>query len=104
MVAEPRKAKALSEKGIDKPLELPKNGILVPELIPVAYTVLENWKVLNKGLSQLLSVVSVYGCRYGFWHQYEPSIDALTPVVSACTRQYGNQRSNRSHWQLASCY
>jgi APO RNA-binding len=36
MVAEARKAKALSEKGIDKPLELPKNGILVPELVPVA--------------------------------------------------------------------
>lgn len=78
MVAESRKAKALAEMGIDKPLEPPRNGILVPELIPVAHTVLENWKVLIKGLSQLLTVVSVYGCRYGFWHQYEPSNDVLT--------------------------
>jgi APO RNA-binding len=85
MVAEARKARALAEKGIDKPLEPPKNGILVPDLIPVAHTVLENWKVLIKGLSQLLTVVSVYGCRYGFWHQYEPCNDALTVVVSACT-------------------
>lgn len=61
-----RAAKAdrkLAEKGIEKPLEPPKNGLLVPELIPVAYEVLESWKVLIKGLSQLLTVVSVHGCR-----------------------------------------
>lgn len=55
--------KKLALKGIEKPLEPPKNGLLVPELIPVAYEVLESWKVLIKGLSQLLTVVPVYGCR-----------------------------------------
>jgi hypothetical protein len=48
---------------IEKPLEAPKNGLLVPELVPVAYDVLHNWKVLIRGLSQLLNVVTVYGCR-----------------------------------------
>lgn len=48
---------------IEKHLEPPKNGLLVPELIPVAYEVLDNWKVLIRGLSQLLNVGTVYGCR-----------------------------------------
>ena len=55
--------KKLAEMGIEKPLEPPKNGLLAPELIPVAYEVIESWKVLIKGLSQLLTVVSVHGCR-----------------------------------------
>lgn len=54
--------KKLAEQGIEKPLEPPKNGLLVPELIPIAYEVLESWKVLIKGLSQLLTVVPVHGC------------------------------------------
>lgn len=54
--------KKMAQMGIEKPLEPPKNGLLVPELIPVAYEVLESWKVLIKGVSQLLNVVSVYGC------------------------------------------
>ena len=48
---------------IEKPLEAPKNGLLVLELVPVAYDVLDNWKVLIRGFSQLLNVVTVYGCR-----------------------------------------
>lgn len=55
--------KELAQKGIEKPLDPPKNGLLVPDLIPVAYQVLEAWKVLIKGLAQLLNVVPVYGCR-----------------------------------------
>lgn len=58
-----RRDKRLAEMGIEKPLEPPKNGLLVPELIPVAYEVLDHWKVLIKGLSQLMNVVTVYGCR-----------------------------------------
>ncbi|XP_009385478.2 APO protein 1, chloroplastic isoform X1 [Musa acuminata AAA Group] len=57
-----RRDKRLAEMGIEKPLEPPKNGLLVPELIPVAYEVLDHWKVLIKGLSQLMNVVTVYGC------------------------------------------
>ncbi|KAJ4959883.1 hypothetical protein NE237_019793 [Protea cynaroides] len=57
-----RAEKKLAEKGIEKLLEPPKNGLLVPDLIPVAYDVLEAWKILIKGLSQLLHVVPVYGC------------------------------------------
>lgn len=58
-----RADKKLAEKGIEKPLEPPKNGLLVPELIPVAYEALEAWKVLIKGLAQLLNFIPVYGCR-----------------------------------------
>uniref|UniRef100_A0A1D1Y5G9 APO protein 1, chloroplastic n=1 Tax=Anthurium amnicola TaxID=1678845 RepID=A0A1D1Y5G9_9ARAE len=53
-----------AEMGIERRLEPPKNGLLVPELVPVAYEVLELWKVLIKGLKQLLNVVTVYGCSY----------------------------------------
>ncbi|KAM0054917.1 putative APO domain-containing protein [Helianthus debilis subsp. tardiflorus] len=57
-----RADKKLAEMGIEKPLEPPKNGLLVPELIPVAYDVLDAWKILIKGLSQLLHVVPVHAC------------------------------------------
>jgi len=54
----------LASKGIEKPLEPPKNGLLVPDLVPVAYEVFDAWKLLIKGLSQLLHVIPAYGCRY----------------------------------------
>ncbi|KAG8066270.1 hypothetical protein GUJ93_ZPchr0004g38398 [Zizania palustris] len=63
MLQASRQDKRLARMRIEKPLEPPKNGLLVPELIPVAYEVLDNWKVLIRGLSQLLNVVTVYGCR-----------------------------------------
>lgn len=58
-----RRDKKLAEMGIEKPLEPPKNGLLVPDLIPVAHEVLDAWKVLIKGVAQLLHVIPVYGCR-----------------------------------------
>lgn len=58
-----RADKKLAEMGIEKPLEPPKNGLLVPDLIPVAYEVLDAWKVLIGGLAQLLHVVPVHACR-----------------------------------------
>lgn len=58
-----REDKKLAQMGIEKPLEPPNNGMLLPHLIPVAHEVLEEWKVLIKGLSQLMHVVPVYGCR-----------------------------------------
>ncbi|XP_059667097.1 APO protein 1, chloroplastic isoform X2 [Cornus florida] len=57
-----RANKKLAEMGIEKPLEPPKNGLLVPDLIPVAYEVLDAWKILIKGLAQLLHIVPVYAC------------------------------------------
>ncbi|XP_043696886.1 APO protein 1, chloroplastic-like [Telopea speciosissima] len=48
--------------GKQKPLQPPQNGILVPDLIPIAYDVLEAWKILIRGLGQLLYVVPVYDC------------------------------------------
>ncbi|XP_047981332.1 APO protein 1, chloroplastic isoform X2 [Salvia hispanica] len=57
-----REDKKLAQMGIEKHLEPPKNGILVPDLIPVAYDVLDAWKVLISGLAQLLHVVPVHAC------------------------------------------
>lgn len=54
----------LAEMGIEKPLEPPKNGLLVPDLIPIAYEVLDAWKILIKGISQLLHVIPVHACRF----------------------------------------
>lgn len=58
-----RADKKLAQMGIEKHLEPPKNGVLVPELIPVAYQVLDAWKSLIKGLAVLVNYVPVYGCR-----------------------------------------
>lgn len=59
-----RADRKLADMGIEKPLEPPKNGLLVPDLIPVAYEVLDAWKILIKGLAQLLHIVPVHACRY----------------------------------------
>lgn len=58
-----KKDKKLAEMGIEKPLEPPKNGILVPDLTHVAYEVIDSWKLLIKGVAQLSLVIPVYGCR-----------------------------------------
>jgi hypothetical protein len=63
MLQASRQTKRLAQMRIETPLEPPKNGLLLPELVPVAYEVLDNWKVLIRGLSELLNVVTVYGCR-----------------------------------------
>ena len=63
MLQASRRDKRLAQMHIEKPLDPPKNGLLVLELVPVAHEVLDNWKVLIRGLSQLLNVVTVYGCR-----------------------------------------
>ncbi|KAK2984264.1 hypothetical protein RJ640_010223 [Escallonia rubra] len=57
-----RADKKLAQMGVEKSLEPPKNGLLVPDLIPVAYEVLDAWKILIKGLAQLLHVVPVHAC------------------------------------------
>jgi hypothetical protein len=59
---EARKDKKLAQMGIEKQLDPPKNGLLVPNLVPVADQVIDNWKLLIKGLAQLLHVVPVFAC------------------------------------------
>lgn len=58
-----RADRKLAQMGIEKPLEPPKNGLLLPELVPVAYDVLDAWKILIEGVAQLLRVFPVYACR-----------------------------------------
>nr|GLL45128.1 APO protein 1, chloroplastic-like isoform X1 [Ipomoea trifida] len=57
-----RADKKLAQMGMEKPLQPPKNGVLVPELVPVAYQVLDAWKILINGVAQLLHVVPVHAC------------------------------------------
>lgn len=48
----------------ERVLEPPENGLLVPELIPVAHDVLEARKILIKNILKLLDVIPVIACRY----------------------------------------
>lgn len=52
----------LAEVGIEKKLEPPKNGLLVPSLVPTAYELLDDWKLFIKGLAQLLHFIPVHAC------------------------------------------
>lgn len=58
-----RADKKLAQMGVEKPLIPPKNGLIVPKLVPVAYDVLDAWKIVIQGVSQLLHVVPVHACR-----------------------------------------
>ncbi|CDO98690.1 unnamed protein product [Coffea canephora] len=57
-----RADKKLAAMGMEKPLEPPKNGLLVPDLIPVAYEVLDAWRILIRGLTQILHTVPIHAC------------------------------------------
>lgn len=57
-----RADKKLAQMGIEKHLEPPKNGLLVPKLVPVAHEVINAWKDLIRGVAQLLHVVPVHAC------------------------------------------
>lgn len=57
-----RADKKLAQMGVEKTLEPPKNGLLVPDLIPIAYEVLDAWKILIQGLAQLLLYIPVHAC------------------------------------------
>jgi hypothetical protein len=41
----------------------PDNGLLVPQLVPVAYQVYEAREVLLSGISKLVKVIPVQKCR-----------------------------------------
>lgn len=58
-----RADKKLAQMGVEKPLLPPKNGLIVPKLVPVAYDVLDAWKIVIQGVSQLLNVIPVHACR-----------------------------------------
>ncbi|XP_051148782.1 APO protein 1, chloroplastic-like [Andrographis paniculata] len=62
LLQEGRINKKLAQMGIERHLEPPKNGLLVPKLVPVAYEVVHAWKILIRGVAQLLHVVPVHAC------------------------------------------
>ncbi|CAN4127506.1 unnamed protein product [Withania somnifera] len=57
-----RADKKLAELGEEKKLEPPKSGLLVCDLIPAAYELLDDWKLLIKGLAQLLYFIPIHAC------------------------------------------
>ncbi|GLJ38772.1 hypothetical protein SUGI_0790490 [Cryptomeria japonica] len=59
-----KRSKLEEAKMEERVLGPPENGLLVPDLIPVAHQVLEARKILVKNLVKLLDVIPVFACRY----------------------------------------
>lgn len=89
-----RDEKRLAQQGIEKPLEPPKNGLLVPELIPVAHEVLDAWKDLIKGLAQLLHVIPVYACS----ECAEVYVAQTGHQIQDCRGSRSNRRQGLHSW------
>lgn len=89
-----RADKKLAQLGVEKPLEPPKNGILVPELIPVAHEVLDAWKHLIKGLAQLLHVIPVYACS----ECSEVHVAEIGHQIQDCQGSSSNKRQSFHSW------
>jgi hypothetical protein len=66
-LSKPKRGGFLANKGERKPLEDPAfppgNGLLVPELIPVAHSLLEAREMLLCLLHKLIAIVPVRACR-----------------------------------------
>ncbi|CAA6670762.1 unnamed protein product [Spirodela intermedia] len=82
------------QMGIERPLEPPKNGLLVPDLVPVAYEVLDQWKELVRGLKQLLNFVPIYGCRYCS----EVHVGLVGHQIPDCLGSGNGQRRSLHSW------
>ncbi|KAG0449097.1 hypothetical protein HPP92_027539 [Vanilla planifolia] len=89
--------KKMAHMGIEKQLLPPKNGLLVPELIPIAHRTLESWKVLIKGLAQLLTIVPVHGCR----ECSEVHVGRTPHLIHNCSGSKSAARRSRHEWVRA---
>ncbi|KAL3824447.1 hypothetical protein ACJIZ3_020476 [Penstemon smallii] len=89
-----RADKKLAQMGIEKPLEPPKNGLLVPDLIPIAYEVVDAWKILIRGLAQLLHVVPVHACS----ECSEIHVARIGHEIQDCTGQTSASRKSVHSW------
>ncbi|KAL2906414.1 APO protein 1 chloroplastic [Bienertia sinuspersici] len=89
-----RADKKLAQMGIEKPLEPPNNGLLVPELIPVAREVLYAWEALIRGLAQLLHVVPVYACS----ECSEIHVAEAGHRIKNCNGSSSNKRQGEHLW------
>ncbi|KAL9245829.1 hypothetical protein vseg_019434 [Gypsophila vaccaria] len=89
-----RAEKKLARTGVEKLLEPPKNGLLVPELIPVAYDVLAAWKDLINGLAQLLHVIPVHACS----ECSEIHVSETGHHIQNCQGPTSNKRQSFHSW------
>ncbi|KAH1207078.1 APO protein 1, chloroplastic [Glycine max] len=89
-----REDRKLAHMGIEKPLEPPKNGLLVPDLVPVAYEVFDAWKLLIEGLAQLLHVIPAHGCS----ECSEVHVAQTGHHIRDCSGTNGRQRRSSHAW------
>eukprot|EP01018_Ginkgo_biloba_P016414 Gb_29513 [translate_table: standard] len=89
-----KKNKLEEERGEAKIPEPPENGLLVPELIPIAHEVLEARKTLVKDLLKLLSVVPVYGCRYCS----DVHVGPVGNQIRTCKGPHNTLRNSSHEW------
>ncbi|PON67221.1 APO domain containing protein [Parasponia andersonii] len=73
----------------------PDNGLLVPELIPVAHRVYQARESLLLGLSKLLQVFPIRRCRYC----YEVHVGRVGHGIRTCTGPNSGFRSAKHVWR-----
>lgn len=89
-----RADKKLAQMGVEKPLVPPKNGLIVPKLVPVAYDVLDAWKIVIQGVSQLLHVIPVHACS----ECPEVFVGQASHYIQDCQGATSEKRRNFHSW------
>lgn len=77
-----------------RPIGPPKNGLLVPELIPVAHKVFEARTKLVNGVAELLKVVLVHACR----HCSEVHVGLVGHPFKTCQGYEHGARNSLHEW------
>lgn len=81
-----------------RPIGPPRNGLLVPELIPVAHEVFEARTQLVNGVAELLKVVPVHACR----HCSEVHVGPIGHPFKTCLGYNHGARNSLHEW--ANCF
>ncbi|KAJ6410518.1 hypothetical protein OIU84_007294 [Salix udensis] len=73
----------------------PENGLLVPQLVPVAHQVYEAREALISGISKLVKVIPVQKCRFC----HELHIGHVGHEIRTCTGPGSGMRSSTHVWR-----
>eukprot|EP00250_Pteridium_aquilinum_P033380 c5523_g1_i1 orf=132-1499(+) len=103
-VAPPKRGGFLAKKGPKKPLEdlysPPGNGMLVPELIPVAHAVFEARETLLQLVAKLMEVVPVKACMFCD----QTHVGPIGHDLATCDGQGSDSRRSRHVWTNGCVY
>lgn len=103
-ITNPKRGGFLSKKGPKKPLEdcsfPPGNGLLVPELVPVAHAVFEARKTLLQLVSKLMEVVPVKACKFC----YQTHVGPVGHKLANCDGPGCDTRRSRHVWTNGSVH